>query len=169
MANNIEIKAKLKNFEKTAKKLGEICTSGPVILEQKDIFYRCPFGRLKLRIIKDNHSELIFYRRPDKTGPKNSLYYILKIPYPKIAGFLLSIIPGKRGVVEKTRTVYFVENTRIHLDDVKDLGKFLELEVVLKQGQSAEEGINTAKKLMNFLEIEEENLIDGAYIDLLIQ
>ena len=79
----------------------------------------------------------------------------------------LSIIPGKRGIVKKTRTVYFVENTRVHLDDVESLGKFLELEVVLRPGESAEEGTKTADKLMEFLEIEEKNLIEKAYIDLL--
>ena len=168
MPNNIEIKAKLESFDKIIKKVEEISTDGPVILKQKDIFYRCSFGRLKLRMIKEKNSELIFYRRPDKAGPKNSLYYILKIRYPGLVNFLLSILPGRRGIVEKTRTVYFVENTRVHLDNVKMLGQFLELEVVLKQGQSSEDGIKTADKLMACLEIKEANLIKGAYIDLFI-
>ncbi|MFC1726546.1 class IV adenylate cyclase [candidate division KSB1 bacterium] len=167
MANNIEIKARINDFNKIIEKVEQIHTDGPVILEQEDIFYRCPFGRLKLRIFKDKNSELIYYRRPDQTGPKNSLYYILRISKPELVNSLLSVFPGRRGVIKKTRKVYFVENTRVHLDEVENLGKFLELEVVLKPGNSADEGIRTAEKLMEHLEINKENLIDKAYIDLL--
>ena len=51
-----------------------------------------------------------------------------------------------------------------HLDLVKDLGSFLELEVVLKENQSIEEGQIVAEKLMQDLKINPEDLIAKARI-----
>ena len=60
-----------------------------------------------------------------------------------------------------------VGQTRIHLDDVKGLGHFMELEVVLKPGQTDDEGEAIAKNLMQQLGVEGKDLIGAAYIDLL--
>ena len=57
--------------------------------------------------------------------------------------------------------------TRIHIDDVEGLGAFLELEAVLGSRQSAEQGLAAVARLMALLEIEERDLVDVAYIDLL--
>ena len=38
------------------------------------------------------------------------------------------------AVVEKKRLLYMYDNTRIHLDEVKGLGKFLELETLVLSG-----------------------------------
>jgi adenylate cyclase class IV len=60
-----------------------------------------------------------------------------------------------------------VGNTRIHLDEVEGLGSFLELEVVLGPGESMEAGVATATGLVTELGIQESDLIQTAYIDLL--
>jgi predicted adenylyl cyclase CyaB len=80
---------------------------------------------------------------------------------------VLSAGLGVRGVVRKRRLVYVVGNTRIHLDEVEGLGSFLELEVVLSPGESLEAGVATATELVRKLGIQESDLIQTAYIDLL--
>ncbi|MCI0529102.1 MAG: class IV adenylate cyclase, partial [Nitrospira sp.] len=72
-----------------------------------------------------------------------------------------------RGTVRKKRRVFMVGQTRIHLDQVEGLGNFVELEVVLKDGQCGAEGMRICEKLMKSLGIAEDDLIEGAYIDLL--
>lgn len=57
--------------------------------------------------------------------------------------------------------------TRIHLDRVRGLGEFLELEVVLRDGESAELGVQEAHELMALLGVGDSQLIEGAYVDLL--
>ncbi len=57
--------------------------------------------------------------------------------------------------------------TRIHLDAVDGLGEFVELEVVLADGETAEAGREEARRLMGALEIAPESLVSGAYVDLL--
>jgi len=80
---------------------------------------------------------------------------------------VLSQSLGTRAVVRKKRSVYFHEQTRIHLDQVGGLGSFIELEVVLEPEQTLEEGTAIAQELMTRLKIEKEDLIPVAYVDLL--
>ncbi|PKU28596.1 c-jun-amino-terminal kinase-interacting protein 2 [Limosa lapponica baueri] len=75
---------------------------------------------------------------------------------------------GVLGVVRKERLLYLVGQTRVHLDSVEGLGDFLELEVVLTEEQTVEDGERVAQQLMKELGIEEQDLISGAYLDLLL-
>jgi predicted adenylyl cyclase CyaB len=79
----------------------------------------------------------------------------------------LSLALGVRGVVRKKRTLYLVGQTRLHLDEVEGLGEFVELEVVLRHGQSDLEGQQIARELMTRLAIREQDLLEGAYMDML--
>ena len=60
-----------------------------------------------------------------------------------------------------------VGQTRIHLDFVEGLGSFVELEVVLQDPESTDEGHAIARKLMDRLEIKDCDLVGGSYVDLL--
>ena len=84
-----------------------------------------------------------------------------------LAPILMLVAFGIGAVVIKTRLLYLAGETRIHLDSVAGLGSFVELEVVLAPGQSAEDGRRVAHELMSALEIEQADLIDRAYADLL--
>jgi adenylate cyclase class IV len=55
----------------------------------------------------------------------------------------------------------------VHLDRVEGLGQFLELEVVLADGEPAQAGIDEAYRLMEKLGVQSSQLIEGAYMDLL--
>ena len=60
-----------------------------------------------------------------------------------------------------------VGQTRVHCDTVEGLGDFAELEVVLEDNQSVEDGQLIADDLMERLGIEKTKLIKCAYMDLL--
>jgi predicted adenylyl cyclase CyaB len=80
---------------------------------------------------------------------------------------ILSATLGSTRVVRKKRTLYMIGQTRVHLDEVEGLGDFIELEVVLRAGQSDEEGKNIADRLLAEFRIDSKHLIGEAYIDLL--
>jgi len=80
---------------------------------------------------------------------------------------LLSAAWGVRGMVEKTRDLWIVGQTRVHLDDVQGVGSFLELEVVLHADQSPAEGEQVAGELLQNLDLATAEHVAGAYIDLL--
>jgi predicted adenylyl cyclase CyaB len=71
------------------------------------------------------------------------------------------------GRVRKRRTVYLVGQARIHLDEVEGLGDFVELEVVLRDEQAAEEGARTVHGLMRRLGLLKADLIGCSYLDLM--
>jgi predicted adenylyl cyclase CyaB len=167
MASNIEIKARLPDAHSTRLLAERISDSGPTEINQRDTFFMCPNGRLKLREFSSTHGELIYYRREDTLGTKQSDYLISPTDSPATLLALLSAAFKATQVVTKTRTLYLVGQTRIHLDEVAGLGSFLELEVVLHPEQSPLEGHEIARKLMASLEIDPSQLIDCAYADLL--
>ena len=167
MSINVEIKATIADLEALKPKIERISDSPAELIRQEDIFYKGPRGRLKLRIYSDAGGELIYYERTDQSGPKRSQYFITKTSEPRDLAIVLESALGIRGVVRKKRWLYWVGNTRVHLDEVEGLGSFVELEVVLSTGQRIEEGELIAGELMTTLGIKESDLVAGAYIDLL--
>jgi predicted adenylyl cyclase CyaB len=109
----------------------------------------------------------VYYVRQDVAGPKHSEYQIFNTTDPAGLKQILVQAFGVLGVVTKVRYLYLAGQTRIHLDDVQGLGKFMELEVVLRPGQSDTEGQAIANDLMDKLGIQQADLIEGAYMDLL--
>jgi len=167
MARNIEIKAQLDQLDGYLTKAKALADSGPIEIVQDDTFFDCPRGRLKLRTFSVTSGELIFYQRPDLSGPKQSVYSIAPTTSPGLLHDLLAQAYGEIGRVRKTRTLFLAGRTRIHFDRVESLGNFMELEVVLSEGESAEAGVAVADDLLCRLGIGSDQLIKGAYLDLL--
>jgi len=167
MPRNVEIKAYVANPEAVARRAAAMADQGPIEIEQDDTFFLCESGRLKLRAFSHESGELIFYRRPDQQSPKESFYVLSPTSAPDTLRQTLSLAYGQTGRVRKHRTLFLVGRTRVHLDNVQDLGHFLELEVVLKENESTEHGIREAHELMSKLGVEPPQLIEGAYVDLL--
>ncbi|HCT2506099.1 TPA: class IV adenylate cyclase [Aeromonas dhakensis] len=169
MPRNIEIKAKIESIELLLTKALAIADQGPVEIEQDDTFFRCDAGRLKLRTLSPSAGELIFYRRADQQGPKESFYQLTPTHEPDRLRETLSLAWGQIGRVQKKRTLLLVGRTRIHLDRVQGLGHFLELEVVLEEDEPLEAGMQEANDIMALLGVEPSRLIEGAYLDLLLR
>ena len=167
MPANIEIKARVKDFS-SLKKRAESLSDKPVqIIPQEDTFFVIPEGRFKLRVLSADHAQLVWYARVDDTGPKRSDYQIYETHDPEALKTTLSLALSVRGVVRKVRYLYMAGQTRIHLDDVEGLGYFMELEVVMRPGQSDAEGQAIAEDLMTKLGIDSTDLLDGAYMDMI--
>jgi predicted adenylyl cyclase CyaB len=166
MPQNIEVKARVSDVRLLLKNIAALGAKGPEILVQTDTFYNCPHGRMKLRECQGKSSEMVVYLRPDVKGAKTCDYARFPVSDPAHAKTILKASHGVLGVLEKKRQLYLIENTRIHVDEVKGLGNFMELEVVLKN-QTQAEGVEIAEKLMAQLGISKEDLISNAYIDML--
>jgi adenylate cyclase len=165
MARNIEIKARIGSIEAVLPLVEAVADRGPVEIVQDDIFFACPNGRLKLRTLAPDRGELIFYRRAEGPGPGESFYLVSPTGSPETLRAALSSAWGEAGRLKKRRLLYHAGRTRIHLDRVENLGDFLELEVVLGEGESAQAGEAEARDLMRRLGIGPERLLAGAYVD----
>jgi adenylate cyclase class IV len=167
MAKNIEIKARVAALETVRAKALSLASGPGETLRQSDTFFAIPEGRLKVREFTDGTGELIAYHRPDTPGPKPSFYSRCACPNARTLCETLSRVLPVRGIVAKRREVVLVGRTRVHLDDVEGLGSFVEIEVVLGDGESAQQGELVARDLLRTLQISDESLIAEAYIDLL--
>jgi predicted adenylyl cyclase CyaB len=164
---NVEIKARVEDPAGLRARAEAIADGPPEILEQEDVFFRGRAGRLKLRKMPGRDAELIHYERPDAEGPKGSDYVVAPCAEAAALETALTRSLGVDLVVRKTRRVYLVDRTRIHLDEVEGLGSFVELEVVLRPGEDEAAGEAVARELMERLGVGEGQLVRGAYRDLL--
>jgi adenylate cyclase class IV len=167
MARNIEIKARVEDLARLAARVAAIADEGPTLIMQDDSFFKCAAGRLKLRSFADGTGELIYYRRPDEHGPRESFYIRSPTLAPDSLRESLTLAYGATGRVRKHRTLFMVGRTRVHLDRVEGLGEFLEIEVVLEEDERPESGVREAQQLMASLGIHPSQLVERAYVDLL--
>ena len=172
MPSNIEIKAILRDRDRVEAIAGRLSDAGPELIRQEDYFFRCnevhsDAARLKLRILGPDRAELIRYERGDIADTRSSRYLIARTPDPRILLEILEKTLGKIGEVRKDRTLYMIGQTRVHLDRVASLGDFLELEVVLHPEQSEAEGKTIAEELLSTFNIDKQDLVAEAYVDLL--
>ena len=165
MPSNIEIKIKIPSFVKYESILKSKGLKPKAVLDQKDVYYQTKKGLLKLRIENGGNS-LIKYRRNEKSRDRVSNYYILKIKDNSSEEFFKDIFK-KEAVVEKKRILYLYKNTRIHLDKIKTLGNFIELEsVVVKDKKSAVKEFN---EVVKFLKLDTKKQIRKSNIDLILE
>ncbi|KAL8222621.1 UNVERIFIED_CONTAM: hypothetical protein K2H54_077634 [Gekko kuhli] len=182
MPANVEIKARVRDLAQLTSNAERLSGSPGCVIVQTDTFFSVPCGRLKLRDFRDGRGQLIFYDRPDAEGPKLSRYAISPTEDPAGLTAVLCQALGAKGVVKKERRLYLVGQTRVHVDRVEGLGDFMELEatpvcrklsllpslqVVLEEQQSLQDGECVARHLMAELGVNQEDLLTGAYLDLL--
>lgn len=167
MARNIEIKARVDNLQALEQTLAGMAQNEPVAIVQDDTFFTCPAGQLKLRAFPNGTGELIFYRRADLPGPKESFYHLAPTHAPDALRATLALAYGTAGRVQKQRTVYLLGRTRVHLDRVEGLGDFMELEVVLQEDESAQDRVQEAHAVLAQLGVQPSQCVEGAYVDLL--
>lgn len=167
MPSNIEIKARIASVDALLPRVAPLADHGPELILQDDTFFACPNGRLKLRVFPSGEGQLIFYARADQAGPKESHYILSPTAEPDSLRAALAAAWGESGRVRRARTLFLVGRTRVHLDRVEGLGDFLELEVVLAEGEPAQAGIAEAHALLGKLGITRGQLIETAYVDLL--
>ncbi|HET7524703.1 MAG TPA: class IV adenylate cyclase [Burkholderiaceae bacterium] len=166
MARNVEIKARIDSIESVLPRARSLADADAKRIVQDDTFFRVARGRLKLRELGDGSAELIHYQRPDSTAAKLSDY--VRWPVAEASGLREALVRalGTLGRVRKQRLLLMVGATRIHLDRVAGLGDFVELEVVLRDGQSEAEGAAIAERLMCELGLAAAPRVAGAYVDL---
>jgi len=165
LARNLEIKCRLDNFKIVRKRILEIKRFAFLNEIQVDVYYKIKKGRLKLRIINSERGSLIFYERKEKTSKRISNYLISETESFKELDAILRRQFEVLGIVHKKRDIYLENNIRIHLDSVKGLGKFLEIEVVYESLIKAKKQM---EQLIVALGLDEKDFIKASYSDLLI-
>ena len=126
-----------------------------------------PQGRLKLRESDPGEDYLVFYQRPDVAGPKGCDYRIETVN--RSVRPLLTAALGELAVVEKTRSLFLWENVRIHLDEVRELGRFIEFEAVLSNAHAEAEGFARLACLQEQFALAPEDLIETSCLEMILR
>ena len=127
-----------------------------------------PNGRLKLR--EGNiENALIHYHRTDQAGPRQSDVTLYQAPANSALKAALTAALGVKTVVDKRREIYFVDNVKFHIDEVKELGNFVEIEAIDMNGELDTTVLQAqCQKYMDLLGIREKDLLKVSYSDLIM-
>lgn len=164
---NIEIKARLRDRRHVEAELERLGARDAGFETQHDLFYRCDRGRLKLRQSSRDGATLIAYAREDTTEVRPSTYVLAPVGDGAALQGALDAALGRLGEVTKNRHLYWIDNVRVHLDRVQDLGEFLELEAVVDATHSESECRRAAGELLRRFGIQDADRLSNAYVDLL--
>ena len=170
MFYNVEIKARTGNPKGLREWLNHAGASYIGLDHQVDTFFELPEGKGRLKLREGNiENALIHYRRPDREGPKTSEVALYKTNDGKQLKELLINALGSKVVVDKQRHIYFIDNVNFHIDEVKGLGAFVEIEAIDKDGSIGLEKLHEqCTRFMKELGIGQEDLVGAAYADLLL-
>ena len=166
---NIEIKARCSNQDIIREILKSENADFKGVDHQIDTYFKSPNGRLKLR--QGNiENFLIFYNREDTEGPKQSDVTLLTVDSVNSPRDILEQALGVLVEVDKEREIYFIRNIKFHLDNVKGLGTFVEIEAIDKDGSIGKETLlEQCSEYVGKFGIKNEDLISVSYSDLLLQ
>lgn len=166
---NIEMKSMYGDLEFARKKVQEL--GGQFLWKdtQVDTYYFTKNGKLKLRQSEKNGSELLPYLKVDDGVLKRSDYVRLPTTEPELLASLLDQLLGRQLRVRKIREVYLIENVRVHLDQVEDLGSFLEFEAVYEDdtNETREKESKKVASLMTEFKVNPDLIFSGSYPDLI--
>jgi len=165
----VEIKAAYDNLDKARAVLEKLEAKFLGSFKQVDTYFNVKRGRLKLREVEGARAaQLIYYQRQNLKGPKESDVVIVETPDANEMKDIMDAVFGIKVVVEKRRDVYIYKGVRIHLDEVRDLGTFVEFEKETTS-EDIERDRKLLRDLMRALGIVEEDLIRESYSDLLLE
>jgi predicted adenylyl cyclase CyaB len=162
---NIEIKARCTDQGKVRGILKSHKADFRGTDNQIDTYFNVPAGRLKLR--EGNiENYLIFYEREDKEGPKQSNVTLYKTQPNSGLKEILTKSLGILAIVNKQREIYFIDNVKFHLDTVRGLGTFMEIEAIDATGDlSKDKLLEQCNRYLELFETKESDLLTNSYSD----
>lgn len=166
----IEFKARMRNEKRVQAALKSLHPRLAGTDHQIDTYFRTSSGRLKLRQGKIENS-LIFYRRKNAAQVRASRVLLCEFSGPGEVQTIKSMLASALGilaVVEKVRDIYFVENVKIHLDRVRRLGKFLEVEAFVRNG-NVRGARKQAEHIKRLFGVAREDILRHSYSDLVLE
>ncbi len=163
---NFEIKVKVHDMDSIINAIKKSGATYQCDMHHIDYYFNIGTFKEKIRDINGNEYQEISYSRTETFGRKESKYNIKKIKQEEKNALLKQ--KEILCVVNKARTLWTYKNTRIHLDNVMGLGRFLELETIIKD-ISAPKGLKEFKEVLELLKINQEDTVACSYSDLILK
>lgn len=168
LRHNLERKARCADLAAAAAAVAALGARREGVLEQTDLYFRVPNGRLKLRTTPGQLAALIWYDRPDETKARRSRYYLVPVREAAALRAALAAALGERAEVRKRRTLWLWHNVRIHLDEVQGLGTFVEFEAVMSASEDETTAAARLAELASALRLTPADDVAGSYGELFV-
>lgn len=162
-----EFKARLRNEEHIRAVLNALRARFVGVDHQVDTYFRVPHGRLKVREGRIENA-LIFYERANSPRARLSRISLLPLPPMNRMRAVLAGALGVLAVVDKRREIYFVGNVKVHLDRLRGLGRFVEVEAISRSGKTARVR-GQARKVQQLFEVAHSDIVAESYSDLVLR
>ncbi|MGO8735896.1 MAG: class IV adenylate cyclase [Terriglobia bacterium] len=163
---NFEFKARLDSEPRVREALKKLNAHFVGTDHQIDTYFRVPCGRLKVREGRLENA-LIFYLRSTARRARRSAVEMMLLPRRNPLRAILGRALGTLAVVDKRREIYFVKNVKIHLDRIRQLGKFLEVEAISRAGD-VKKIRSQARQFQELFGITAKDIIAESYSDLIL-
>ena len=163
---NYEFKARIKDEQRVRDALKTLNARSIGTDHQVDTYFRVPAGRLKVREGRIENA-LIFYRRSNARRARQSAVEMMLLPRRNSLRAILARALATLAVVDKRREIYFVKNVKIHLDRVRKLGKFLEVEAISRTGD-VKKIRSQARHFQQLFGITAKDIVADSYSDLIL-
>ncbi|MBS4042665.1 MAG: class IV adenylate cyclase [Chitinophagaceae bacterium] len=169
MPTNIEFKVRTNQLKIQEEKLQSLQPIFIGLDHQIDTYFNTQKGRLKLR--QGNiENALIHYNRSNVANAKQSDVLLYSTVEAETLKEILIQSNGVKVVVDKLRKIYFIDNVKFHFDEVKELGSFIEVEAIDRDGSIS---IHQLKEQCNFyirfFNINPSDFVEVSYSDLLLK
>lgn len=166
---NIEIKARTTQADKIREYLLKQRAEFRGTDVQTDTYFNVSSGRLKLREGNIENS-LIFYRRENVSGLKQSDFELLPVNDGITLKEILTKAIGVKIIVKKSREIYYIRNMKFHLDVLQGLGDFVEIEATnMNVDFSVAELREQCSFYMREFGVTDEHLVPVSYSDMLME
>ena len=163
---NFEFKARLNDEQRVREALKRLDARFIGTDHQIDTYFRVPSGRLKVREGRLENA-LIFYQRSNLRRARQAAVEMTLLPRRNSLRAILARSLGTLAVVHKRREIYFVKNVKIHLDRVRRLGKFLEVEAISRAGD-LKKIRSQARQFQKLFGITAKDIVAESYSDLIL-
>jgi predicted adenylyl cyclase CyaB len=163
---NFEFKARLNDEQRVREVLKRLHARFIGTDHQIDTYFRVPCGRLKVREGRLENA-LIFYRRSNVRRARQAAVEMMLLPRRNPLRAILARVFGTLAVVDKRREIYFVKNVKMHLDRVRHLGKFLEVEAISRAG-NVKKIRSQARHFQELFGITVKDMVAESYSDLIL-
>ncbi len=138
---------------------------------QTDTYFNLPSGNGRLKLRQGNiENSLIHYRRPDHPEARVSDVALSPVADGEALKKLLSRALGVKVEVRKKREIYFIGNVKFHLDELRNLGQFVEIEAIATLPEHHVECLkNQCTRYMEIFGIRPEDVLAESYSDMLLR
>ncbi|MBZ5542278.1 MAG: class IV adenylate cyclase [Acidobacteriia bacterium] len=164
---NYEFKARLKDERHVRAALKRLRARYVGTDRQVDTYFKVQRGRLKVREGRIENA-LIFYERADTPRARRARIEMTLLPRRNSLCAILRHTLPVRAVVAKRREIYFVGNVKIHLDNVRRLGRFVEVEAVSRSGKVGR-AREQARRFQKLFGISSQDILRQSYSDMVLK